>query len=52
MIGAYSNQLATYWVLILAPFVLVAVLVRIRSFRKRKKETDAWLKGDITRHRE
>jgi hypothetical protein len=52
VVGTYSNQLATYWFLILTPFVLVAVLVRLRSYRKRKKETDAWLEGDITRHRE
>lgn len=52
MVVAYDNTLATYWLLILTPFILGAVLVAIRNYRKHKKERDAWLKGDITRHRE
>jgi len=43
---------AKYWFLILTPFFLGAVFVTFRNYRKHKKERDAWLKGDITRHRE
>jgi hypothetical protein len=52
MVFAYNNRDATYWVLILTPFVLGAILVAIRNYRKHKKERDAWLEGDITRHRD
>jgi hypothetical protein len=52
MVVAYNNTIATEWFLILTPFVLVAALVAIRNYRKHKKQRDAWLKDDITRHRE
>ena len=52
MLTAYSNTEATYWVLVLTPFILGTVLVAIRNYRRHKKQRDAWLEGDITRHRE
>jgi hypothetical protein len=52
MLVAYNNTHATYWFLILTPFILGAVLVAIHNYRKHKKQRDTWLDGDITRHRE
>jgi len=52
MVAVYSNRDATYWVLIITPFVLGALLVGFRNYRKHKKARDEWLKDDITRHRE
>jgi preprotein translocase subunit YajC len=48
----YSQQLAEYWVLILAPFVLLGVFLWFRNYRKQKKDTDEWLKGSITRKKD
>jgi len=48
---AYSQRLAEYWFLIITPFVVLALLAGIGSYRKRKKETDDWLKGDIRNKR-
>jgi preprotein translocase subunit YajC len=49
VIVGYNNHLTFYWVLILAPFVLVGLIAAIRKQRKRKKEANAWLKDSITR---
>jgi hypothetical protein len=47
MVAVYSQQLAEYWFLIATPFAVLALLVGFRNYRKQKKETDDWLKGDI-----
>lgn len=52
MVVAYNNTLATYWLVILTPFILGTLLLAIRNYRRHKKQRDAWLEGDITRHRE
>ena len=49
LIAQYSQQDTFYWFLLLAPIALGLILVRLRRYRKKKKETAAWLKGGITR---